>query len=75
MFYAYGREKTGFLFDMFDFGGREEASYDEVAICISTVVGALSKVKDRRCRVQNEVLPRTHDSRCGQKSLSPGYWN
>lgn len=38
------RDKAVFCFDMFDFEGREEASYDEVAICISTIVGALSKV-------------------------------
>lgn len=38
------RDKAGFFFDMLDFGGRGEASYDEVAICISTVVGALPKV-------------------------------
>lgn len=40
------RDKAGFFFDMFDFGEREEASYDEVAICISTVVAALSKVSN-----------------------------
>ncbi len=33
------------MFDMFDFEGRGEISYDELAICISTVIGALSKVK------------------------------
>ena len=33
------------MFDMFDFEGRGEVSYDELAICISTVIGALSKVK------------------------------
>lgn len=38
------REKAAFMFDMFDFEGRREVSYDELAICISTVVGALSKV-------------------------------
>lgn len=32
------------MLDMFDFEGRQEVSYDELAICISTVVGALSKV-------------------------------
>lgn len=32
------------MFDMLDFEGREEISYDELAICISTVIGALSKV-------------------------------
>lgn len=31
------------MFDMFDFEGRGEVSYDELAISISTVVGALSK--------------------------------
>ena len=38
------REKAMLFFDMFDFEGRGEISYDEVAICISTVVGAFSKV-------------------------------
>lgn len=32
------------MLDMLDFEGREEVSYDELAICISTVIGALSKV-------------------------------
>lgn len=39
------REKVEFFFDMFDFRGRQEASYDEVAIFISTIVGALSKAR------------------------------
>lgn len=32
------------MLDMLDFEGREEVSYDELAICISTVIGGLSKV-------------------------------
>lgn len=43
-FGIWARDKAEFMFDMFDFEGRAEASYDEVAICLSTVVGALSKV-------------------------------
>ncbi|CAM9494157.1 unnamed protein product, partial [Ectocarpus fasciculatus] len=42
--HGLSREKAGFMLDMFDFEGRQEVSYDELAICISTVVGALSKV-------------------------------
>eukprot|EP00752_Nemacystus_decipiens_P005147 g4670.t1 len=42
--HGLSREKAAFMFDMFDFEGRGEVSYDELAICISTVVGALSKV-------------------------------
>lgn len=42
---AANREKAAFMFDMFDFEGRGEISYDELAICISTAVGALSKVR------------------------------
>lgn len=41
----HGRDKAAFFFDMLDFSDHGEASYDEVAICISTVVGAMSKVR------------------------------
>lgn len=47
------RDKAAFFFDMFDFEGREEASYDEVAICILTVVGAMSKVNNNNISNNN----------------------
>ncbi|CAM9538255.1 unnamed protein product [Ascophyllum nodosum] len=55
------REKAMFFFDMFDFEGRGEISYDEVAICISTVVGAFSKVSSRCCLLDEARVDKLAD--------------
>ena len=58
---------------MFDFEGREEASYDEVAICISTVVGALSKVTWRLSTENDADTAHTAHTTVQEISLAQTY--